>query len=144
MDLKTLIDSEPANATRTDQQVLDWLLAPVTVQRDATNGDVLTWAAGNDMIKRLRDYAAGASAAERGLANAALVRIDAGLGLSLTDAKVQSLLSNMVALGMMTQVEADDLNAQAQEQAPRWQAQPLSDVRHEPTVHEVGVARGTV
>jgi len=106
-----------------DQAALNWCLQSVAVQRDASNGDVLRWAAKNDMIKRLRDYSAGADATKRALADAALVRIDAGLGLSLSKQSIQDYLSNMVALGMMSQAEVDSLNAGSQVQMPRWQAQ---------------------
>ena len=43
-DLKTLIDSEPANAARTDQEVLDWCNTPTIVrdQEKVSTEDVFT------------------------------------------------------------------------------------------------------
>lgn len=41
MTLKELIDSEPANAGRTDQEVLDWLLELVTRNKTSLSGDQL-------------------------------------------------------------------------------------------------------
>lgn len=41
MTLKELIDSEPANAGRTDQQVLDWLNETVSRNLSSLSGDVM-------------------------------------------------------------------------------------------------------
>jgi len=103
-----------------DDAARAWLRQPVTVQNDATNGDVLSWAATHDALARLRTYSAGTDAATRGLADAALSRVNAGLGLSLSDASVQGLLAALVAQGMFTQAEIDELNGGSQAQIPRW------------------------
>ena len=125
--LRELIDSDAVNdPPASDATVLTWLNGVVTVQNDATNGDVLSWAAGNDAISRLRAFSAGSNATQRSLADAALVRIQAGLGLSLSQAPIQALLSALVTATMFTQAEIDALNATAQVQVERWKVEPLT------------------
>jgi len=112
-----------------DAAALSWLNELVTVQEDATHGDVLTWAAGTDALHRLRTYSAGTNVTERSPADAALVRVEAGLGLSLSDASVQQLLTSLVNTNMFTQAEIDSLNQGSQKLVQRWQHpdnQPLT------------------
>ena len=125
MDLKTLILTMPGyvDATNpTDVAVLAWLQEAVTVQLDATQGDVLEWSAGTDGIARLRTFSAGTDRQRGAIADAALVRLDSGGGgLSLSTPSIQQMLSTMVVLGMFTQAEIDALNAGAQTTVERWQ-----------------------
>ena len=55
MSLKELIDSEPLNAARTDQQVLDWLNETVTVKKGITYQDLIVWASENQIGKKIKE-----------------------------------------------------------------------------------------
>lgn len=54
--LKVLIDSDGSNAAKTDQQVLDWLLASVTSVYDTLSGDEIFGATDNTEFSTLTDH----------------------------------------------------------------------------------------
>lgn len=135
--LKTLIDSEPANAAKSDADVLTWLDETVTIQNDATHGEVLEWCAANDIINIMETHSEGTDATKRGLADAALTLVRSGGELHLTKSSVQTLLGSMVALSMITQTNSDDLYALAQEAKTRWANVGLT----QPIESHVNVAR---
>lgn len=135
--LKTLIDSDAGNAAKTDAQVLTWLEETVTIQNDATIGEVLEWCANNDIINNMETHSLGVDETKRGIADAALTLVRSGQGLSLTKASVQTLIASMVALSMITQTESDALYALAQETKTRWANAGLT----QPLESHVNVAR---
>ena len=139
--LKAIIDSEPSNAGKTDLEILAWLKEVVTIQNDASNGDVLAWAGPRDLINRLRETSTLGSGSKRGLADVALTRINSGLGLTLSDSAIQGLLSQMVVDGTLTQQEVDALNESCQESKTRWSANNLQGMDDNSWLAHIGEAR---
>lgn len=52
--LKEVIDSDPANAAKTDQQVVDWLNELIVVQYDITFQDLIVWASEEQIGKKTK------------------------------------------------------------------------------------------
>lgn len=103
MTLKELIDSEPLNAGRTDQQVLDWLKESVTVETEINYIDFVVWASQNQIFKKTADEIAAATATA-GVMND-LFAVDAMLksggnwSLDLSRQDVRSIFNNLSGSG---------------------------------------------
>jgi hypothetical protein len=112
--LKELIDSEPANAARTDQEVFDWCNELVSVVGSIASLSLIAWAAANG---RFSAITAGTNHSDAGLASvaeAALVTIkrqDASLDMS--DSTHEDLVDILVAGGVLSSTDKDELVALA-------------------------------
>jgi hypothetical protein len=123
MDLKTLIDSEPANAGRTDQEVLDWLNETESVWVDVSWASYAKWMAKNALSSDFEDEATNGTGAAKAGAQFALMIVNAGQDLPASDADVRSA---MVAITAVSGAAETELVALTQEDQPRWQANGIS------------------
>jgi hypothetical protein len=118
--LKELIDSEPANAARTDQEVFDWCNETVSVVGSIASRSLIAWAAANG---RLAAITAGTSHSDAGLASvagAALVTINReDASLDMSDSTHEDLVDILVAGGVLSSTDKDDLVALATTQVRR-------------------------
>jgi len=119
MTLKELIDSEPANAGRTDQEVLDWLFETQSVFVDVPWASYAKWMAKNGLASAFEDEAANGNGAAKAGAQFALMVVNAGQDLPASDSDVRSALAATSTVSGSVQAE---LVAMAQEDQPRWQA----------------------
>ncbi len=125
MDLRALILSEPLNAGKTDQQVLDWLNENVGRNLVSLTGDQIRQAsdeAGYSALTGAKKaqwlaFCSGDSIDPFGVVNVAIVKDIFGDG--------SQTVTNLAGLRV--------------EQIQRWHE--ASDARHPVTLHEVGVAR---
>jgi hypothetical protein len=110
--LKELIDSEPANAARTDQEVFDWLNEFVSVVGSIASRSLIAWAASNG---RLAAITAGTNHADAGLASvasAALLTIEReDTSLDMSDSTHVALVDILVAGGVLSSTDKDELVA---------------------------------
>ncbi len=135
-ELKALIDSEPANAGRTDAQVLAWCDELTRdMQRDISGADFNEWLSSG--LRRLKLKQAESGLDESGapltsfpgqitlnqVKNAALIAGDiaeTGLGIELSRAGAASGLAPLRAI--FTQAEIDELRDFGRSQVQRWQS----------------------
>jgi hypothetical protein len=142
--LKALMDSDPANAGKTDADVHAWLLEPDPNPRyqDVEWLDYMVWLGDVDGMERLdAAISAGSSSEEtKGASRLALTIAQAGQDLALSDARVRSLLAKVVP-SVFTTAERDQLLAMGTvETATRWAS---AGVEREPDViHVTNVRAG--
>ena len=119
--LKAVIDAEPANAARSDAEVLAWLSADVVAYREVGSRDLLGWAAVGDRLDRLSAARenGSASASSRTRAQAAYLLITRE-DTALDWAKHGPLVQAMVVDGTLTDDEAAELQAMGQISRTRW------------------------
>lgn len=121
MELKTLIDSEPANTGRTDQEVLDWLLNETeAVWVDVPWADYAKWMAKNALLTSFETEAASGTGAAKSGAQFALMVVNAGQDLPASDSDVRTAI--VATTTVNPGAVQDELIALAQEDQPRWQA----------------------
>lgn len=120
-DLKTYIDGEPSNASKTDAEVWAWLNEDLTIQGDADYGDVYGWCAETDAITRLEAAAASDNVNARSLGKAGLTFVQSGLTMYLTNPDMINYLQNLVLLGIFTDGEIDLLKSKAQVTKKRYE-----------------------
>lgn len=125
MTLKELIDSEAANATRTDAEVLAWLNESVTAYVDIAWLDLGMWVAKHNLRPSLitAATATGGTAALRTAAQHILDCIAAGQPLYASDERVREVIGTAMPAG----AARDDLVAMATTQKTRWAASEISD-----------------
>lgn len=121
-DLKIKIDSEPANAARTDQEVLDWLgeleAGPFI---DVPAEVYFSWSAKYKLPGRY--YATANTTPASNLQSAALMLYTAwvqNVGLLLSDADVRTHLADAVP-SIVSIAARDELLQVARPDVPRWQ-----------------------
>lgn len=103
----------PAYTSMTDREAMDTLNAPTAKQiRTLTSAELLAWSAIDDRYGRVLE--AMAVKATRSIASAAMemIRRD-NTELDLNDAGHQSLVVALVAAGILTPAETDELTAMA-------------------------------
>lgn len=121
-DLKFKIDSEPLNATRTDQEVLDWLMElEVGPFVNVAPEVFFSWSAKYKLPGRY--YATANTTPASNLQSAALMLYTAWVqngGLLLSDADVRMHLSDAVP-SIISISARDELLQYARPDVPRWQ-----------------------
>jgi hypothetical protein len=139
--LKELIDSEPANAARTDQEVFDWLNEFVSVVGSIASRSLIAWAAASG---RLAAITAGTNHADAGLASvasAALLTIErTDTSLDMSDSTHVALVDILVAGEVLSSTDKGELVALATTQVVRWTQ--ADGVTHR-TVGAIQAARST-
>lgn len=135
MTLAELIASEPLNAGRTDQQVLDWCNEFVNDWQDVSWLDLSMWITTNDLrgtiITRTKDADAAVATAAQHIVDC----ITAGQPLAMTDSRVRATLNKALPVGTVR----DALVTLATKQIPRWEAAGVP--RGEVTINHVAEAR---
>jgi hypothetical protein len=132
--LKTLIDSEPLNADKTDAEVETWVNELVPTDVDVSWTDLTVWATTHDTINKLEAAKSTGTPDKRKLANGALLLINTGRDLSSSRPDVKALVGAMGAI--LDPDELTALTALTTAQKPRRGA--LRAPRH----GEVAKARG--
>ena len=122
MTLRELIDSEPANAARTDAQVFAWVLELAPAFKDVSWLNLSMWVAENDLRPTLLASASTGTAARATGAQFILDTIASGQPLYTSDARVRAVLLKAIAAG----AARDALVALAATQAPRYEAAGLN------------------
>ncbi len=139
--LKTLIDSDPANAGKTDAEVLTWVLDtdPSPPFNDVEWRDYLVWLGEVDGLEKLEAAIAdgGATQATKAGARLALVIANSGEPLLLSDSRVRSLLAKVVP-SVFTAAERNTLLAASQGTPTRWEVAGLGRA---PVESHIAVAR---
>lgn len=141
--LRTLIDADPANTARTDQQVLDnWWWVNVTVKMDVPLAEFLLWLSNNGGRDRV-DLAK--SHADEDVRNAAHLMIDmmrAGLDLLLSRNDVRAAFAPLVGVGKPFSVaQKDSLLAISNVAMQRWKAEGFSQMDDKSWLYHFSVAR---
>ena len=116
--LKELIDSEPLNAARTDQEVLDWCNELQTIWIDVPWLEYAIWLSGIDGVGRLEDNKDHATLAVRSACQMGLAVLNGGQPLSLTRSEVRTGMNKLVT-DVFTAAERDTLLAVGQKQVNR-------------------------
>lgn len=134
MTLAELVATEPLNASRTDQQVLDWCNELVADWQDVSWLDLSMWVAGADLRPALNTAVSSGTDAQKTAAQHLLDCLAAGQPLYATDARVRSTISKAVSGQVRT-----DLITLATTQVPRWSQAgvPAGEV----TINHVAEAR---
>ena len=118
-NLKAVIDTEPANAARTDAEVLAWLKESVTVWSDVSWEQFALWASRYDGIRKLETAKAGVDAGVATAAATGLIVLDAGKDLLLSISEVRSMMGDLVP-DIFSTAEKNDLLAFSQSTQTRW------------------------
>ena len=132
MTLTELINSEPANAARTDQEVLDWLQESVAVVGSIGSRVLLRWGAANARLDALEQAATNhASASVRSLARAAVLTVSRpDTELDMGDANHVALVDALVAAEVLTPTDKTELTAMATVSVERWAQDPGVSQQH--------------
>jgi len=146
--LKALIDTEPLNAARTDQEVLDWLNESVTVQTDIDYNTWMVWASEEGIARKIKAAIADeettpgtwtAPVYNDVLTVNALIQSGGDISLSRDD--VRTIVATISGAGLpLTPANKNALLAKSDELQPRWQA----DGQTKPSLQVVNIARGFV
>ncbi len=119
--LKTLIDSEPLNAAKTDAEVLTWLNEDVTSYADVPWLDYAIWLSGNGGVSKMQNEVNNASQEIANGCQLGLAILNAGQPLSLSRTEVRTDLGVLVGAGKpFTTDERDALLAVSAEAKARW------------------------
>lgn len=138
--LKDLIDSDPGNATRTDEQVLAWLYSPVPVFVDIQVSDI----AGT--VEQRQIYPSIETGAATNSSSASLLRI-VSVGSPIQTLRyadetkrisIDALLADTVASGTLTQADADAILALGVDEVTVWRD---GDIIENPAIGDVTTAR---
>jgi len=133
--LKDLIDTEPLNEGRTDQEVLDWLQEDVTVQRDVTYQDLIVWASEEQIAKKTKEGIA-AEEATPGTWTASVyndlltldILLKSGGDLALSRSDLRGMINNLCGSGKpYSGPNKAALFAFSNEDIPRWQAELITE-----------------
>jgi len=120
--LKELIDSEPANTSRTNQEVLDWCNELQAIWIDIPSLEFRIWLDSVDGMDKLTvtSIDAGATQEVRSAAILALSIVDSGEPLSFTRSEVRASVAKLAGTGKpFTTTESALLLALGQEQVNR-------------------------
>lgn len=124
--LKTLIDSEPLNAARSDADVLAWLNETQTVQGDVSWTDYMLWLSETSGVVKLRTAAASGSAdAIKNAGELALIVAQSGQPLFVSRADVRASLAPLISGGVFSAGERDSLLAKGALTPTRWEVAGL-------------------
>jgi len=115
--LTELIASEPANAARSDAQVLAWLTASVDTFVDVSWLDLSMWIAENDLRKTIASRVGGTDAAVSTAAQHIVDCIAAGQPLAASDARVRTTIAKAMPAG----AARNALLALATKSVKRWE-----------------------
>lgn len=139
MILEELIDSAPANAGRTDQEVLDWLDETVSQWVDIPWLEFQIWRHAEGVTNAmLETVAAGVDSTRATAAQYMLDVVSAGQPFSASDPRVRTLIVDAaLPAGMMA-----SLQALAQVSVPRWLTQTEhADMDSASKLYWIGEAR---
>lgn len=147
--LKTIIDSDAANAAKSDADVLAWLEASVSHIGAISTKQLAGWCVNTDILRRLDQIAddvvpdsepptAGSYTDQmRGIARGMAIIIRQRESFDVGDPESQQLLAAAVANGTITSGERTNLETRATTTMPRWQDEGLA----KPSLGDVIVAR---
>jgi len=127
MTLQEYLNTGPVFVT--DLEGFNWATAPTIKQLDASQGDLLTWSIPIDAIGVLESCLTNQNAEIRGLARAALIRINnENNGLSLSKSSTQTLLNRLVFFNIFSLTDISNLNESCQIVVPRYKTldEPLT------------------
>ena len=120
-ELKTLIDSDPANSGKSDGAVLTWLREGVTKPGFISTKRINGWAASSNILGRWETATiSGMTDGERGLSRALLNVVRYQDGVNLNDPEAIAQIDAAVALNLITLNERTALEAMASITKPRW------------------------
>lgn len=144
MTLEELINSDRANAGRTDAERLAWLNEAVSVFVDVSWLDLGMWVAQHNLRPSLitAATATGGTAAIRTAAQHILDCIAAGQPLYASDERVREVIGTAMPAGDAR----DDLVAMATTLIPRWNGvtdwrDPMDSAEQARRLHDIGEAR---
>jgi len=122
--LKSLIDSEAKNATRTDEEVAAWCAEFVTVRRPVATAEVRRYVTEATLWGPVERLATDATSDFRDAAKSALQALgpQAFETIDMDRAQVVGLMDALVAGGAIADADKDALLALGDHQIPRWQA----------------------
>ncbi|MBX9607274.1 MAG: hypothetical protein K2Y51_13700 [Gammaproteobacteria bacterium] len=129
MTLKELIDSEPANAKRTDDEVLTWACEDVDKLVPLDSRKLLRWGGAGGRLARLEDAAANTElpVEVRAVARAAVLVVSReDTTLELDDPNHEALVDALVLAGVLTAADKSELIAMATKRVPRYEAAGLN------------------
>ncbi len=140
MTLRELIDSDPANAQRTDEEVLAWVHEDVDTLVPLDSRKLLRWGGAGGRLARLEDAAANAElpVEVRAVARAAVLVVSReDTQLELADPNHEALVDALVASGVLTVEDKAQMIAMATKPAPRYEAAGLN----RPLLGDIAAAR---
>lgn len=139
--LKEVIDAEPANATRTDVEILAWLKESVTIYSDISWSSFALWAARyNGVIKLETHKASGTTEDIKRAAATGLLVLTAGQPLSLSVPEVRALMGNLVP-NVFTPEEKDDLLTFSKSTMERFVSHEFPDIDDNSWLSHIAEAR---
>lgn len=140
-DLRTLIDTEPLNAGRTDAERLAWLKDSVTVWGDVTWQSLSLWASRHDGIAKLKTATSDADLNIRRAADYVYLVLQAGQSLQLSSSEVRALVVNLVSGAVFTVAEKDDLLTFSQSSVSRYESEGLPSMDDNSWLSHIAEAR---
>jgi hypothetical protein len=139
--LKDRIDAEPANAGRTDAEVLVWLKESVDVYSDVPWSSFALWAARyNGVIKMETHKASGTTDDIKRAAATGLLVLTAGQPLSLSVAEVRALMGNLVP-DVFSVPEKEDLLAFSESTVERFSSYGFPEMDDASWLYHINYAR---
>ena len=140
-NLKTVIDAEPANAARTDAEVLDWFKDAVDVYSNVIWERFALWASRyNGIIKFETAKSSGSTDDVKRAASIGLLILEAGKDLSLSVAEIRALMGNLVP-AVFTVAEKDDLLDFSKSNVERWIDEGFRRMGDKSRLYHINVAR---
>ena len=135
--LRDFIDSEPANASKTDVEVMDWLNESVTSYQDVDWQDFAIWMSLYGLFDTFETEAANTdnTPAGRSACRFCLAVVAAGKDLPTADDNVRNALGNLRTDNIISVAERDAIVAHAQISVPRWQEEGIT----RPKLHHVEI-----
>jgi hypothetical protein len=119
--IKILIDSDPANAAKTDQQVLDWLHADATINKPINSRQLLRWSASNNRLVNINSAISTGQVEIRSVAQAAMLMVSRpDTELDLDDSGHIGLLDVLVSASVIDSTDKDDLVTLAETTVKRY------------------------
>ncbi len=141
MTLAELIAAEPANAARSNAEVLAWLRETVETLVPLDSRKLLRWGGAGGRLAKLEDAAANAElpVQVRSVARAAVLVVSReDTQLELADPNHEALVDGLVAAGVLSADDKSELVAMATVEQPRGALAGEPN----PSLHQVTVARG--
>lgn len=138
--LKAVIDAEPANASRTDVEVLAWLKESMDVYADVVWERFALWCARYDGIRKLETSKTNADADIARAASTALMVLTAGKVLLLSVTEVRALMGNLVP-NTFSVAEKDDLLAFSKSTIERFISHGFPDIDDNSWLSHIAEAR---
>lgn len=141
MTLAELIAAEPANAARSNAEVLAWLRETVQVRQPLNSRQLLRWGGAGGRLAKLEDAAADRELPQvvRSIARAAVLVVSReDTQLELADPNHEALVDALVHAAVLTADDKAELIAMASQTVTRAALAGESD----PSLQQVANARG--